>query len=77
MSFKSTPRSELAIERDLQNARRILSVGQQPAEEEIRQQFKRIAKANHPDHGGHASVVYTMELLQWAKKILLENLENT
>lgn len=75
MSFIPTPVSELGADREVQKAESILATGRQPTEEMIRSQFKLIAYANHPDHGGCGTGTYTMEKLQWAKKTLLNYVE--
>lgn len=77
MSFIPQEKSTLAIQREVQKATRILSTARKPNEEMIRSQFKLIAHANHPDGQQHPDYggTYTLELLIWAKKILLEDLE--
>ena len=76
MSFTKSQKSDIMIEREVMVAERILSTGKRPTEAMIREQFKLIAKANHPDHGGCGEGTYTMEKLQWAKKTLIDNLES-
>ncbi len=76
MSFTKQPKSELSIEREVQRAERILCTGRNPSEATVREQFKLLVMANHPDHGGVKSEVLTMEKLQWGKKILLDYLES-
>lgn len=75
MSFARQKKSDLAIEREVQRAESVLATGISPSLETIRSQFKLIAKANHPDHGGCGSGIYTIALLQAAKKTLIEDLE--
>lgn len=75
MSFARQRKSYLAVEREVQRAENILATGRMPSLETIREQFKLIAKANHPDHGGCGSGIYTIALLQAAKKTLIEDLE--
>ncbi len=76
MSFKKQPMSELAIDREVQKAEDILCTGRKPSEATVREQFKHLVRANHPDCGTVKSEVLTMEKLQWAKKILLNYLES-
>lgn len=75
--IKSKP-SEAQREREAQKARRILNVSRHAEDAEIRDQFKLLLHANHPDgqqrsdYGG----VLTIEDLRWAKDVLIKESKN-
>lgn len=74
---KSKP-SAASQERAKQKALQTLSLPRGASAEQIREQFKLLVHANHPDgqqapdYGGQL----TLEKLIWAKKILLEELKD-
>tara|TARA_R110000772_G_scaffold2839_1_gene10323 strand:- start:33122 stop:33367 length:246 start_codon:yes stop_codon:yes gene_type:complete len=75
MNFIPKPVSELGRDREVMKAEDILCTGRSPREDMVRSQFKLLVRANHPDCGTVKSEILTMDKLQWAKKILLKEVE--
>lgn len=77
-TFTKAKVSPLKRQKDLKEARRILNIEKGAGEASIREQFKHLVRANHPDgkqaddYGGRL----TMEKLIWAKNILISEVKN-